>query len=240
MTERVKQDHGKVQSYMPVPNSFDFELVDESGLHNKKTNGYIKNITHLVESGGGIDLLILGYCEYDMQYSWWSPPLLEAWDAWDAVHKFDIACIVHSVPTVRGWIRETAEWNRRNAIRMFPILQHYGRDFRTVFDGLSRAQPVDSSQEPVLSKSRGFEYIPHRPTLDPPKPAERPPDRVFSNAVIIGSFDRKQRDYSRLFIDFITSLHTDPTQWGYLPPKTGRSFILDTSAEHPPFRLHLI
>ncbi|PPQ87891.1 hypothetical protein CVT25_001233 [Psilocybe cyanescens] len=234
--QRVMKE-GKVQVYTPGPFYFDFQrIIDSYNLYDgtyKDYNTLVQDVTG-VSDEGGIDLIVLGTCEVDMRH--WHEKLLEAWDARDAAHKFQIVCIVHNVRD-EAWQPMIQEWSRRDAIRLLPISQHVGKTFMKKFEDIARSTDLSI-------KSAGYEYIPidaHIPIIDIPDLPDLPAtNRLFSNAVIQGSFDSSRRDYDRIFADLNRSLHIEPESWGYLPLGDGPSFVQDTSIDRPPFKLHLV
>ncbi|KAJ7928860.1 hypothetical protein B0H13DRAFT_2544704 [Mycena leptocephala] len=199
-------------------------IVDNLRLYRgktKSTDDFIKAINSNM-GDGGIDTVVLGTCEFDLNDGTWPEELLAAWDARDDAHKFKLVCIVHNVLDV-SWQRHIAPWSQRNAIRVLSISEH---------------------SDPAI-RSAGYEYIPvdvHVPVLDLPAAVDPRPTRILSDAVIQGSFDTARRDYLEIFSELKESLARDPKVWGYLPLGTedGASYVADTTLADPPFRLFLV
>ncbi|KAJ7158594.1 hypothetical protein C8R46DRAFT_1109642 [Mycena filopes] len=242
--ERVmgnNQSGGGVQVYAPLPFGFNFStIVENQGLYH----GDVKNFEALVQDlnsnqgEGGIDLVVLGTCEFDLRNGQpWREELLAAWDARDAAHKFKLVCIVHNVNDI-GWQTIITPWAQRNAIRILPISEHVAAAFRRSFK-----INADSPDESV--RMAGYEYIPvdvHVPILDIPVAVDHRPSRILSDAVIQGSFYTDRRDYLEIFTELNESLARDPTVWGYLPlgNEEDAAYVVDESLSDPPFRLFLI
>ncbi|KAF7356316.1 putative eukaryotic translation initiation factor 5 [Mycena venus] len=230
---------GVVEVYAPAKFGWQFQtIVDTLGLYH----GEAKQSKDLVEAinankgDGGIDLVVLGTCEFDLRKKW-SEELLAAWDARDAEHKFKVVCIVHNVRD-STWQQSIPQWSQRNAIRILPIAEHVAAAFKKTF-------LINADSPNATIRSIGYEDIPvdvHVPVLDVPLAVERSPSRILSNAVIQGSFSTVRRDYLAIFSDLKDSLARDPKVWGYLPLGTEKnaSYAVDTTLPDPPFHLHLI
>ncbi|KAJ7455257.1 hypothetical protein B0H11DRAFT_2067394 [Mycena galericulata] len=230
---------GSVEVYAPQPFGFEFQtIVDTLQLYR----GEVKNPDDLIDDinrntgDGGIDMVVLGTCEFDLRGGPWVEELLSAWDARDDAHKFMLVCIVHNIID-DTWQRSIPAWSRRNAIRILPISGHVAAAFRRSF--LISADSPDAS-----IRSAGYEYIPvdvHVPVLDVPLSKDHQSSRILSDAVIQGSFSTDRRDYLEIFSELKESLARDPTTWGYLPlAADDASYIVDTSLADPPFRLFLV
>ncbi|KAJ7849783.1 hypothetical protein B0H13DRAFT_1644880 [Mycena leptocephala] len=231
---------GSVEVYIPTPFGFKFQtIVDNLRLYRgktKSTDDFIKAINSNM-GDGGIDTVVLGTCEFDLNGGTWPEELLAAWDARDDAHKFKLVCIVHNVLDV-SWQRQIAPWSQRNAIRVLSISEHVATAFKRSF--LINADSSDPS-----IRSAGYEYIPvdvHVPVLDLPAAVDPRPTRILSDAVIQGSFDTARRDYLEIFSELKESLARDPKVWGYLPlgAEDGASYVADTTLADPPFRLFLV
>ncbi|KAJ7261791.1 hypothetical protein B0H12DRAFT_1013318 [Mycena haematopus] len=231
---------GVVEVYAPNEFAFEFQsIVDTLGLYhgrNRRSDELIGAINSNM-GDGGIDLVVLGTCELDLQGGSWPEELLAAWDARDAAHKFQLVCIVHNVRDY-PWQRSITPWSQRNAIRILPISEHVAAAFRRSF-------LISADSHDATIRSAGYEYIPvdaHVPVLDIPVAVDHNPFRILSDAVIQGSFAKDRRDYVEIFAELKESLERDPTVWGYLPlePEKNASYVVDTTLPDPPFRLFLI
>ncbi|KAL0955048.1 hypothetical protein HGRIS_003966 [Hohenbuehelia grisea] len=235
--ERVmKEIGGRLQVYAPTPLNYAFQnIVDDLRLYSgeiKHQDDLLKDVTRN-NGDGGIDMIVLGTCEFDLKGEWHTQ-LLAAWDARDSAHKFQIVCIVHHVLD-KGWQGHITEWARRDAIRLLPISAHVAKEFRTSFNELA------DSFDPTI-RTAGYEHIPidvHVPVLDIPRLPERSTERILSKAVIQGSFNQDRRDYANLFQDLSSSLAKDPSAWGYLPLGDGTAYSVNTTSKAP-FHLFLI
>ncbi|KAJ6458883.1 hypothetical protein DFH09DRAFT_1231861 [Mycena vulgaris] len=234
------QTGGTVEVYAPQPFGFDFQrIVDTLQLYH----GEVKSPEALIDDinsnmgDGGIDLVVLGTCEFDLRGGAWPEDLLSAWDARDAAHKFKLVCIVHNVKDNSWQLKSIAEWARRGAIRMLPISEHVAAAFRRSF--LISADSPDAS-----IRLAGYEYIPvdvHVPVLDIPMAVDHGRSRILSDAVIQGTFYSDRRDYLEIFSELKESLLRDPKVWGYLPlAAEDAAYVVDTTLPDPPFRLFLV
>ncbi|KAJ7761986.1 hypothetical protein DFH07DRAFT_739565 [Mycena maculata] len=230
---------GTVDVYAPQPFGFEFQtIVDKLQLYR----GQVKNPNALLDDinqnlgDGGIDLVVLGTCEIDLRAGAWPEGLLEAWDARDADHKFNLACMVHNIHDT-AWQQWITPWSRRNAIRILPISEHVAVAFRQSF--LIKSDSSDAS-----IRLAGYEYIPvdvHVPILDLPFPADQRTSNILSDAVIQGSFTTARRDYVGSFQEMFAELKESLALWGYLPlASEDASYVVDTTLADPPFRLFLI
>ncbi|CDO74195.1 hypothetical protein BN946_scf185043.g247 [Trametes cinnabarina] len=218
--------------------SFGFQgVVDDLNLwtHRGIRAGTDQLIEHVNKSSedGGIQLIVLGTCEFDMNH--YQSALVDAWGSRRDDDKFKIACVVHNVDDLR-WQRHIPFWARRNAIRLLPIADHVAKGFRERF-----AVQADSL-EPLLY-TVGLEHIPvdvHVPILDIPHLPVRPLPRALEKAVIQGTFAAERRNYAGIFRGLIASLHEDPKAWGYRPLDGRPSFVPDPDSPIPPFRLLLV
>ncbi|KAJ7031326.1 hypothetical protein C8F04DRAFT_960524 [Mycena alexandri] len=224
---------GEVQVYAPLPFGFNFSTTVEN---LQLYHGNVENFEALIKdiNTGGIDLVVLGTCEFE---SPWREELLAAWDARDAAHKFKLVCIVHHVNDT-PWQTIITPWAQRNAIRILPISEHVAAAFRRSFS-------IGADSPDTSVRVAGYEYIPvdvHVPVLDIPVAVDRRPTRILSDAVIQGSFYTDRRDYLEIFAELKESLARDPTVWGYLPLGTedDASYVVDTTLPDPPFRLFLV
>ncbi|KAI8984936.1 hypothetical protein BD414DRAFT_489771 [Trametes punicea] len=182
---------------------------------------------------GGIDLIVFGTCEFDMNV--WHSALVDAWNARREDDKFKIVCVVHNVADT-NWQQHIPYWARRSAIRLLPIADHVAKAFRDKFAVQAE------SPEPLLYTA-GYDYIPvdvHVPVLDIPNLPVKPYPRHLEKAVIQGTLDSNRRDYPRVFKDLISSLREDPGAWGYLPLEGRPSYVADPNSLMPPFRLLLV
>ncbi|KAJ7761987.1 hypothetical protein DFH07DRAFT_814798 [Mycena maculata] len=238
--ERVlDQTGGTVEVYAPQPFGFEFQtIVDTLRLYRGQVKDPETLLDNINQNMGdrGIDLVVLGTCEVDLRGGDWPEGLLDAWDARDDDHKFNLACIVHNFNDV-SWQEWITPWSRRNAIRILPISEHVAAAFRRSFFIKS------DSPDPSI-RLAGYEYIPvdvHVPILDIPVPVDHRPPRILSDAVIQGSFSTDRRDYLEIFAELKESLARDPQVWGYLPlTAEDESYIVDPTLADPPFRLFLI
>ncbi|KAJ7236810.1 hypothetical protein C8J57DRAFT_1087981 [Mycena rebaudengoi] len=248
-------NEGTVRTYAPLPFDYEFQkIVDTLGLYQ----GEFKPPETLVadlnsnRGSGGIDMVVLGTCEFDLREdNFWHKDLLSAWDTRASEHKFMLVCIAHDVGDPKtapqrltdnnylgatAWPDMIVEWSRRNAIRILPISEHVAAAFRRSF--LVEADSVNAT-----IRSAGFEYIPihvHVPVLDIPL-ADRKYSRVLSDAAIQGSFSPIRRTYADFFAELGESFARDPKAWGYLPLAThDASYIADITLPDPPFRLFLV
>ncbi|KAJ7476079.1 hypothetical protein FB451DRAFT_1034412 [Mycena latifolia] len=230
---------GTVEVYAPFPFGFEFGTIVEA---LQLYRGEVQSPDSLIDAinsnmgDGGIDLVVLGTCEFDLRGGPWPEELLAAWDARDAAHKFKLVCIVHNVRD-ESWQRWIPEWARRGAIRILPISEHVADAFRRSF--LVSADSPDAS-----IRLAGYEHIPidvHVPVLDIPVTVDHRPSRVLSDAVIQGTFAADRRDYMEMFAELKESLLRDPKIWGYLPlAAEDGAYEVDTSLADPPFRLFLV
>ncbi|KAJ7126792.1 hypothetical protein C8R44DRAFT_617561 [Mycena epipterygia] len=230
---------GAVEVYAPFPFGFEFQTIVET---LQLYRGEVKSPDALIDDlrsnmgSGGIDLVVLGTCEFDLRGGSWPEELLSVWDARDAEHKFILVCIVHNVNDI-SWQSSISEWARRGAIRILPISEHVKAAFRRSF--LISADSADAS-----IRSAGYEYIPidvHVPVLDVPMVVDHRPSRILSDAVIQGSFSSDRRDYLQIFADLKESLSRNATVWGYLPlAAEDAPYIADPALADPPFRLFLV
>ncbi|KAJ7678981.1 hypothetical protein DFH06DRAFT_975171 [Mycena polygramma] len=230
---------GSVEVYAPAPFGHEFQtIVDTLQLFHGETKSSAELIDALNSNmgDGGIDMVVLGTCEVDLQPTR-STELLAAWDARDAAHKFQVVCIVHHAQDY-PWQNQITEWARRGAIRLLPISEHVADAFKQSF--LVSADSPDAS-----IRSAGYEYIPvdvHVPVLDIPLAVDHKPTRLLSDAVIQGSFALDRRDYLEIFAELKETFARDPKVWGYLPlgSKDDSYYAVDTTLPDPPFRLFLI
>ncbi|KAJ7773484.1 hypothetical protein B0H16DRAFT_1304851 [Mycena metata] len=231
------QSGGEVQVYAPLPFGFNFSTIVEN---LQLYHGNVKNFENLIEdiNSGGIDLVVLGTCEFDLRPGQpWREELLAAWDARDSANKFKLVCIVHNVNDT-PWQTIITPWAQRDAIRILPISEHVAAAFRRSFS-------ISADSPDTSVRAAGYEYIPvdvHVPVLDVPVAVDRKPARILSDAVIQGSFYTDRRDYLEIFAELKESLARDPTVWGYLPlgPEEDASYVVNTSLPDPPFRLFLV
>ncbi|KAI0662861.1 hypothetical protein C8Q70DRAFT_954215 [Cubamyces menziesii] len=218
--------------------SFGFqEIIDDLELwtHRGIRGDSDQLIEHVNKSSdqGGIDLIVFGTCEFDMNV--WHNALADAWNRRSEDDKFKIVCVVHNVDDV-NWQRHIPYWSRRNAIRLLPIASHVGETFK------SRFAVQAASPEPLLYTA-GLDHIPidvHAPVLDIPNLPVKPLPRNLEKAVIQGTFSVGRRNYPGIFRDLIASIHEDPRAWGYHPLEGRKSFVPDPGAPAPPFRLLLV
>ncbi|KAH9853389.1 hypothetical protein C2E23DRAFT_822865 [Lenzites betulinus] len=218
--------------------SFGFQdVIDERNLwtHRGVRGGYEQLIEHVNKSSaeGGVDLIVFGTCEFDMNV--WHSDLAIAWNLRAADDKFKIVCGVHNVDDV-NWQRHIPYWARRNALRLLPIADHVAKTFRDRF--ATKAEEA----EPLLYTA-GYDYIPidvHVPVLDIPNLPAKPLPRYLSKAVIQGTFSVGRRNYPGIFRDLIASLHEDPSAWGYHPLDGRKSFVPDPDSRAPPLQLLLV
>ncbi|KAI0829271.1 hypothetical protein BC628DRAFT_1315386 [Trametes gibbosa] len=218
--------------------SFGFQdVIDEQDLwtHRGVRETHEQLIQHVNKSSaeGGIDLIVFGTCEFDMNV--WHNELATAWNLRAADDKFKIVCGVHNVDDV-NWQRHIPYWARRNAIRLLPIADHVAKTFRDRF-----AVKADEA-EPLLYTA-GYDYIPidvHVPVLDVPNLPVKSLPRHLSKAVIQGTFSVGRRNYPAIFRDLIASLHEDPFAWGYHPLDGRKSFVPAPDSAAPPFQLLLV
>ncbi|KAJ7859134.1 hypothetical protein B0H14DRAFT_3630747 [Mycena olivaceomarginata] len=215
---------GVVEVY--APNGFDHgfqTIVDLLGLHhgdNRHSDELIEAINSNM-SDGGIDLVVLGTCEF-----WWFQSMacntFGCMGARDAAHKFQLVCIVHHVQDLQWWQHWVTQWSRRNAIRILSISEHVAAAFRRAF--VINADSLDATM-----RLAGYEHIrvdAHVPVLDIP----------------VGSFASDRLEYLVIFADLKESLAHDPKVWGYLSlgAEDDASYIFDTTLPDPSFRLFLI
>ncbi|KAI0766182.1 hypothetical protein BD413DRAFT_481527 [Trametes elegans] len=218
--------------------SFGFqEVIDDLNLwtHRGIRAEHDQLMEHVNKSSsdGGVDLIIFGTCEFDMNV--WHSALVEAWNAREEHDKFKIVCGVHNVNDV-NWQRHIPYWARRNAIRLLPIADHVARAFRDRFS-------VQAEDPEPLLYTAGFDHIPidvHVPVLDLPSIPVKVLPRHLTTAVIQGSFSVDRRNYPRIFRDLISSLRADPGAWGYHPLEGRTSYVPDPDSPAPPFRLLLV
>ncbi|KAF8206217.1 hypothetical protein K438DRAFT_1816815, partial [Mycena galopus ATCC 62051] len=206
---------GVVEVYAPDEFGFGFQTITFDELI-EAINGNMGD--------GGIDLVVLGLV--NLRHGSWPEELLAAWDARDAAHKFQIACIVHNFRD-DSWQRWITQWAQRNAIRILPISEHVAAAFKS---GILTPQRY--------IRSAGYEYIPvdvHVPVLDIPVAVDHSPSRILSDAVIQGSFSTDRRDYLEIFAELKESLTRDPKVWGYLPlgAENDASYVVDTTLLDP-------
>ncbi|RPD62107.1 hypothetical protein L226DRAFT_546001 [Lentinus tigrinus ALCF2SS1-7] len=182
---------------------------------------------------GGVDLIVLGTCQYDLPY--WYDALKDAWDRRDADHKFSIVCYVHNARDME-WQRWIPYWAQRNAIRLLAIGDHVAKAFRDKF-----AEAADSRDPSLFAAD--FEHVPvdvHIPVLDIPNLPVKEAPRHLVRAVIQGKFEIERRDYVRIFQELIESLYEDPAAWGYHPLEDRTAFEPNHESAIPPFQLLLV
>ncbi|KAI0676699.1 hypothetical protein C8Q78DRAFT_960183 [Trametes maxima] len=213
------------------------QVIDELNLwtHRGIRGTHEELIQHVNKSseGGGVDLIIFGTCEFDLNV--WHSALVDAWNRRDPSDKFKIVCVVHNVDDV-SWQQHIPYWARRNALRLLPIADHVARTFREKF-----AVQAESS-DPLLYTA-GLDYLSidvHIPILGIPNLPIKPLPRSLSKAVIQGTFSEGRRNYRVIFRDLIASLHEDPGAWGYHPLQGRKAFVPDSSSPAPPFQLLLV
>ncbi|KAI9063501.1 hypothetical protein FKP32DRAFT_1592582 [Trametes sanguinea] len=209
----------------------DLNLWTHRGIWGR-TEDLMEHVNKSSEEGG-IDLIVFGTCEFDMNH--WHSALVDAWNARRDDDKFKIVCVVHNVNDL-NWQRHIPYWSRRNAIRLLPIADHVAKGFRDRF-----AMEADSL-EPLMY-SAGYDQIPidvHVPVLDIPNLPVKPLPRSLEKAVIQGTFTAERRNYQGIFRGLIASLHEDPKAWGYHPLDGRASFVPDPNSPIPPFRLLLV
>ncbi|OJT10588.1 hypothetical protein TRAPUB_12887 [Trametes pubescens] len=218
--------------------SFGFQdVIEEQNLWTRRgvRDEHNKLIEHVDKSTaeGGIDLIVFGTCEFDLNV--WHNELSAAWNNRAADDKFKIVCVVHNVDDV-NWQRHIPYWARREAIRLLPIADHVAHTFKEKF----AVQAEDT--EPLLYTA-GYDHIPidvHVPVLDISNLPTKSLPRYLSKAVIQGTFSVGRRNYPVIFRDLIASLHADPVAWGYHPLEGRKSFVPDPDSRAPPFQLLLV
>ncbi|TFK88373.1 hypothetical protein K466DRAFT_489086 [Polyporus arcularius HHB13444] len=220
----------------PFPYGFQ-EVVDD--LHLWKHQGVraehdtFINFLNSETGDGGVDLIVLGTCQYDLPY--WYDALKDAWNRRDADHKFKIVCYVHNAKDME-WDRWIPYWAQRNAIRLLAIGSHVAKAFQDKF-----AEAADSRDPHLFAAD--FEHVSvdvHIPVLDIPNlPAKEAP-RHLVRAVIQGKFEIERRDYVRIFQELIESLNEDPAAWGYYPLESRTAFEPNHDSPIPPFQLLLV
>ncbi|KAH9942981.1 uncharacterized protein BXZ73DRAFT_87432 [Epithele typhae] len=232
---------GTISLFVPEPFQLRFdEIVDELELwRHRGVRQLPEALVDYVNSEtgeGGVDLIILGTCEVDLNY--YQEGLVDAWERRDAEHKFKLVCIVHNAADV-GWQRHIEHWSRRDAIRLLPIADHVAKSFRDKY-----ARLADSSDPHEYTA--GFEDIPidvHVPLHDAARLnlPRRPFPRTLSRAVIQGTIDPSRRQYDRIFADLVDSIREDPQAWGYEPtPDASGAYLPDTRGPEEPFQLLLV
>ncbi|KAJ7928846.1 hypothetical protein B0H13DRAFT_2652777 [Mycena leptocephala] len=217
---------GSVEIYTPAPFNFEFQtIVDSLQLYRGET----KTSDELIEAinsnmgDGGIDMVVLGTCEFDLRGG---PGLKSYWlhGTQEMTRTSSNLCASSITFSPYAGLRmATTDYTvvQRNAIRILPISEHVAAAFRRSF--LINADSPDAS-----IRSAGYEYIPvdvHVPVLDVP-----------------GPFYTDRRDYLEIFSELKESFARDPKVWGYLPlgAEDDASYVIDTTLADPPFRLFLI
>jgi len=139
--QRVMKDQGQLHVYLPSQNHWNIEgVVKEQGLYQ----GAIKSHEDLIkdlndnQGDGGIDMVILGTCEIECVFvsllshltgcnafaslrDKWKKEILEAWDARDTTHKFQVVCMIHNAADTYWMEGVLPELARRGTIRMLSI-----------------------------------------------------------------------------------------------------------------------
>ncbi|KAI0750673.1 hypothetical protein C8Q80DRAFT_1153320 [Daedaleopsis nitida] len=220
----------------PFPFGFQ-EVLDD--LHLWKHQGVREHHDKFIdflnsETGdGGVDLIVLGTCQYDLPY--WFDAFKDAWERRDADHKFKIVCYTHNLKDM-DWQRWFPWWAQRNAIRLIAIGDHVAKGFQHKF-----AEAADSRVPELYTAD--FEHLPvdvHIPVLDIPNLPVKPSPRPLTKAVIQGKFEAERRDYGHIFQELIDSMNEDATVWGYHPLDGRTMFEPNHSAATPPFQLLLV
>ncbi|KAF7336776.1 putative eukaryotic translation initiation factor 5 [Mycena venus] len=221
---------GTVEVYAPDEFGFEFQkIVDTLGLYH----GEVKHSDELIGAinsnmgDGGIDMVVLGTCEFDLRDGGpWPEALLAAWDARDAAHKFQLVCLVHNVRD-QGWQHWITQWSQRNAIRILPISEHVAAAFKRSF-------LINADSPNATIRAAGYEYIPvdvHVPVLDIPVAVDHSPSRILSDVVIQGSFATDRRDYLEIFSELKESL----ARWLEIPHELKNMVFVHTGLSYPDF-----
>ncbi|KAG9048795.1 hypothetical protein FS837_011997 [Tulasnella sp. UAMH 9824] len=243
--EKILGTHDAVRLYVETPYKlgdygFD-EVVNRTELFHGKQFSYHTLTKDIINPnlfpdapGEMIGLVVLGTCEYDMDF--WSQQLLEAWDARPAHKKFTIACIVHEVSDERSF-KFLHEWTIRGAVRYLTLAEHVSHTLLQHLQATSDT-PSPSEYTSLAEYARVDLHLPILPLPDPPRPAQKG-TRKLTNAVVQGLMDPKRRDYLGVLWDLAGAIKANPRLWGYLPPNSGTNeFLPDPSDE--PFQLHLV
>ncbi|KIO26405.1 hypothetical protein M407DRAFT_243758 [Tulasnella calospora MUT 4182] len=187
--------------------------------------------------GAMIDLVFLVTCEIDLVQL--GPELLQAWDERPRNRKFMLLCGVHNGAD-KFWAHENlTEWSKRGAFRLVTISDHVSNFFKT------RLSEWADSKDPAERLSF-YEYVnvntfyPVSNFTDFPLPDKSGGPDVPCTAILQGGFEKKRRDYDRIFFDLVRLLREDPRGWGYWWSDIEQQYLPDANSPHPPFVLHLL
>lgn len=152
------------------------------------------------------------------------PELLQAWDERTHDNKFILVCGVHNGADAFWSHEHLTEWSKRGALRLLTISDQYGRFSIPDLIALTKTNTYSVSNffktrlsEWADSKNPAerlswYEYVkinsfyPVANFTDFPLPDKSEGPEVPCTALLQGGFEKKRRDYDRIFLDLVRLL----------------------------------